>query len=209
MLGASALAGGLAYFAFRRAREKCLAGQSLQPRADVEEVLQQYLVESMEVYLRIYQERSQAKNAKEASRLRRKLGRKGNFSSAVADNTLEKLEQLVCRRNGWTPDAFSDEVLKRKALGDTYSSRAKHRKIMDILKTESELLLKALNGEVPRIVFEFPYTLSKEVTLKLLKWIVLSNAYETLRNNEIANSRTEVDVKQIIEERKKEAIRKK
>jgi hypothetical protein len=75
-----------------------------------------------------------------------------------------------------------------------------------MIKKIDELLNNCVEGEMPKVRFEFPEELTKEVTLRLFKWITLLKAYEKFKIIEIYSSGN-VD-KQLIEERNNEAEKK-
>jgi len=83
-----------------------------------------------------------------------------------------------------------------------------HRKIKKLLKTTDELLYKSIEGEMPKIKFEFSKNLTKEVTLKLYKWATLIDIYANSKVIEAYYFNTE-DIEQYMEEIRNEAIDKK
>jgi len=95
MLGASAVAslGGLAYYLLIRPKGERQEAIGIDNRIDVAEVLEQYIIKSMQTYINTYQHRLQ-------------------------NTTIS--EEAVCKRNGWTVKNYYSEVMKRKTLGDSY-----------------------------------------------------------------------------------------
>eukprot|EP00826_Nyctotherus_ovalis_P063740 TRINITY_DN9348_c0_g3_i2.p1 TRINITY_DN9348_c0_g3~~TRINITY_DN9348_c0_g3_i2.p1 ORF type:complete len:358 (-),score=120.09 TRINITY_DN9348_c0_g3_i2:137-1210(-) len=193
LLGVGAVSiGGLAYYALKNA-----GGEYDKSKVDVAEVMQQCLIESMETYLRTYRLGVEIKTSQNTD--------KAKFRQALtekAGDSLQKIEEIVCRRNGWEMDKYYREILKRKDKGD--------RKIIDLFKKIDTFLPNSANGVMPRIRFAFPRELTEEVTLKLFKWVMLSDSYEAFKNAELlASSAPEAEKKQVIEERSKESSRKK
>jgi len=74
-----------------------------------------------------------------------------------------------------------------------------------MLEIETELFTRAINGKMPKITFDFSHKLTEEVTLKLYKWITLSDIYEDLRILKSRNNNTK-DIRTL---REIEATRKK
>ena len=83
-----------------------------------------------------------------------------------------------------------------------------HRKIKMLLERMDGLLNKSIEGEMPKIEFEFSKKLTKEVTLKLYKWAILMDAYRNSKLVEAYHSGSE-DIKKFMEEIRNETTKKK
>ena len=82
---------------------------------------------------------------------------------------MQKIEAKTCEKHGWSMNEYYADIECKE--------KAKDPELLRLLNIIDTLINKASVGEKPVVSFEMAPELTKEVTMQLYKWIMLSNAY--------------------------------
>jgi hypothetical protein len=91
--------------------------------------------------------------------------------------TYMQVEKQVVRRHKLKGKDYRANIHQLEAAGDEYEQALAHRKIAQRLKSVKEIQAAVLRGDKPEVEFQVAPELSKDLTLKLYKWILIAHLY--------------------------------